>query len=263
MAFSPSDSAIRVTPEVEAHLETLVSADEIKSYLARVAVDQNLCTRDRFSPDVLIPVEPGTTAKRFAQTVEVVGVGKKIFEGDSELDVTRQVNDFLRTQFSQPATPQTEQPRGNDGRFVSAEEAQADLRLRIMRGETTIDQAVGEYLQAQGIPIEDLQATVQAKANQRVAQSWEAATEEFLKTAGQDWPGGPRNLALMSDVLTKMDCIDEPSVENLAAAYKWLKDNNRLVANEEVELQKRIESAKSPEELRAALGRGSSSLFGR
>jgi hypothetical protein len=47
----------------------------------------------------------------------------------------------------------------------------------------------------------------------------------------------------------------------LAAAYEYLKSNHMLVANEEVENHAKISSAKSFEEIRAALHSGGSGLF--
>jgi hypothetical protein len=263
MSFNPENSAIKVDAALEEKLKG-ASFEEIKAHLANAAVEQRLVVPDAYDASILLPVEQGTAPQKFAKAVIVNGV-KHIIEGNSELELEKAESAFYRKQFEQPPVTHSEQPCSDHGRSVSDEDAaaQADLRLRIMRGETTVDQAVGEYLQAKGIPLEDLKASVAEKQNQRLAQSWEQSVEEFLKSpAGQDWPGGQENLKRIGQVLESNNLTDaEDKVAALAQAYEYLKSTNRLVANEEVEMHTRIANAKTPEEIRAALGRGSSTLW--
>jgi hypothetical protein len=81
-------------------------------------------------------------------------------------------------------TQQTEQqPRGTDGRFTRADDpiAKVELDLKFKRGEISTAEyleqsgAIDSYLESQGIPLVDLQASVAEKQNQRIAQSWEQA----------------------------------------------------------------------------------------
>jgi hypothetical protein len=274
MAYTPENSAIRVTPEIEKHMQTLVSADEIKAYLAQVAVDQHLVERDRFSPDLLIPTEPGTAPRAFAKTVIVNGV-KHIIEGSTEAELLANETQFYRTQL-QPASTETQRDSAT-GRFVAKEDAdkatqeelvrKSDLELKFKRGEISaadyLDQsgAIETFLATNGIDLEALKTTSEEKAGQRLATTWESATAEFLKTS--DWPGGDGALAEIGRTIQSLGLEGSPSVESLQAAYADMKRRNAVPKNSETELHNRIASAKSPDELRQILGRGSSSLFGR
>ena len=59
MAYTPENSSIKNTPEVEEALKT-ASFEEIKAIMSRAAVDQGLVTPDRFDPNVLLPTELAT-----------------------------------------------------------------------------------------------------------------------------------------------------------------------------------------------------------
>jgi hypothetical protein len=119
-----------------------------------------------------------------------------------------------------------------------------------------------------GIDVESLREVSASKQGERMAQSWAEATEEFKNSsAGSDWPGGEANRAKLGEILVEMDATDHPNAENIARAYRYMQENNLLVANESVDQANRIANANSPSEINEALGYNervrSSSLFGR
>src|SRR5579862_7504743 len=79
-------------------------------------------------------------------------------------------------------------------------------------------------------------------------------------------------MKLLGDVLVQMNAAEQPSAENIARAYEYLRANNLLRLNEAAELERRIASATSSSELanilnineRAAIRQSqqSSGLFG-
>ncbi len=282
MSHTPEQSAIKVTPDVEAKLTTLVSSDEIRAYLAEVAVEQQLVTRDRFSPDILIPTEPGTAPRAFARVLNINGF-KHTVEAPSEIELERRVNALLRETFESGNTPGGAAPGrdANTGRFVSAEDRgkadearqaeivrQSELELKFKRGEfSTADYlsqsgAIEKHLADAGISVEDLRASVAEKQGERFTQSWSEATEAFLKSPeGASWPGGQENLKIAGRLLEENGLANSPSVETLGAVFEFMKSNNLVVANPEVEAQQRIADATDFESIRTA-ARGSSSMFG-
>jgi hypothetical protein len=273
--WSPEDSAIRMTPEIQKALET-ADVEQIKSIMADAAVAQGLATRDYYSPDVLLPTELANAApKKFAKVLTINGE-KHVLEGESEAALLAAEANLYRELFSQPAPAVTETPARDaaTGRFVERTDdntasdaaAKAELELQFKRGEITAAQyiqrsgAVTEYLQNEGID----PAALREVSGKRLADSWASATEEFLAGPGASWPGGDANKNTLGRILTEQNLIDaEDKVAALAAAYRYAKDNNLLVETPESVLVQKIGSARTAEELREALHGGrTSGLFG-
>jgi hypothetical protein len=282
MAHTPANSSIRITPEIEEALKT-ASFEEIKSIMSRASVEQGLVTPDRFDPNVLIPTEQATVPHphRFAKNVTVDGV-KHVIEGDSELDLTRKETEFYRQQMQQPTATRTEVTRDEQGRFTSPADqgrtdenvfAKAELELKFKRGEVSTSDyleqsgAMEQYLAKQGIPLEELRASVEEKQGERMVQSWQEATQAFLNSPeGRSWPGGQENLKKVGEIIEQQGWQDEADkVSVLTAAYRQMRENNLVASNPEIEMEKRIREARSPAEVRAAVSSlsGSSSLFSR
>jgi hypothetical protein len=162
------------------------------------------------------------------------------------------------------------QPRNERGQFVSADDiaAKVELELRFKRGDIDAatylaeSGAIDQYLASQGITLQDLKQN----ADKNYEANWEASTTTFL-SRHPEWVGGQENLQRMGETLSSLGLTDSPSVESLEAAYAELRSQNRIAENPEVraarDQDERIANARTPEELRAALGRGSASLFGR
>ena len=266
MSWTPADSGIKVTPEMEKALET-ASTEQIKEIFRDAAIKQHLVVPDIYNPQVLLPVEPGMQPRSFAKSVTVNGV-KHILEGATETELLQNETALYRRLFSEPASAGTEQPRDPaTGQFrATAEqnnnsatqvERDAELRARILRGDATNDDLVEHYLQSRGID----PAALQKITTQAYQENWNAAVQDFL--ASSDWPGSEANMRRLGDKLIEMGATDKPSVETLQRAYAELKKNNQLVENEEVAREKKIASARTPEELREALGYQGNMLWGR
>lgn len=275
MAFSPEDSAIKVNQSLEEQIFNAKTHYEVAEILRQAAVDQHLVKKDLYSPEILLPVDPVPgTPKAHAKTVTIAGK-THVFEAATEAEADAQLLAFFRQNFgNQPTEQPAERPRDSDtGRFVAARTddpvAAADLELKFKRGELSSQEyleqsgAIRTYLESQGVPIEELRASVEEKQDARVAKSWQDATAEFLNSSsGQDWPGGPQNLKTMQVVLQRMNAADNPSVDNLALAYEYMKQHDLVAENPELTIRAKISEARSPEELRSILHSGSS-VFGR
>lgn len=269
-----SPSSLKLTPELEEALKN-ASHEEMKSILANATVAQGLATRDIYDSSVLIPTNT-PQPRRFAESI-TVGSVKRIFEGDSEGEVKREINEYLRQQLTPTTESRTEVARDeNTGRFVSpTEKSRADentvnrieLELKFKRGDiSTADYleqsgAIEQHLESRGISIEDLKASVEEKNIQRFTHSWASATQDFLNSPeGSSWPGGQENMKTVSEIIQQMGAIDaEDKVAAIATAYKYMQQNGMVGENRELNAQTRIREAKTVEEIRAA----ASSLFGR
>jgi hypothetical protein len=185
--------------------------------------------------------------KVFTRT-ETINGREFIFEAESELELERTVNNALRVgmMVQQP----TEQPTvvvedpgaaraaAAEAATAAAEQAaaNAELELKFKRGEidvkTYLEQsgAVRDYLAQQGIPIDDLKASVEQTQSKTYEQSWADATEEFLNGPyGSDWPGGDQNREILGMKLVQLGLEDAPDkVQALAQAYAALKSSKTL-----------------------------------
>jgi len=168
--------------------------ETIKVLMAQRAVASGLVQRDAYDPTVLIPTDRAAAPQRFAKTLEVAGK-TLIFEGDSELQVERNIGDYFRAlaprepaETPKPAT----QLRDEQGQFLSAEDAaaKAELELRFKRGDIDTatylaeSGAVDAYLQSQGVSLDDLREV----STQKFTANWVSATQAFLERH-PDWQG--------------------------------------------------------------------------
>ena len=268
-----SPSSIRTTRKLEEQINACQSQAEVQELLRQAAIDQKLVRRD-WDPNILTPNDPGTAPRGYAKTVTVNGV-KHILESSDEAGLLAQENEIYR-QAMEPTvtTQQTEQPRDTaTGRFtaepVVTDDAKAALSLQFQLGQISASDyleqsgAVADYLEKQGIPLDELKAQVQEKQEARQVQSWEAATEEFLRSsAGSDWPGG-ENMNIAGRLIQENGLTDKPSAETLTAVWNHMKENGIAVENKEVTARERISSANSVEQIRELLRPNGSGLFGK
>jgi hypothetical protein len=271
MAFSPENSAIKMDTTLEEKIHAASSQYEIGEILREAAISQNLVFRDKYSPDLLLQVEQPATPRAYAKGVMINGQ-KHIVEGATEQEASEKLIEVYRQALAQsPAEKENTRQRDDDtGRFVAARTddpvVKAELDLQFRRGSISTEDylvqsgAIEKHLEAQGVSIEALQAATA----ERTMAGWQKATQEFLQSS--DWPGGVANMKLLGEVLVEMGAADMPNAENLRLAYQWLRDNNKLLPNQEIEAQKAIGTASTVEEVRAAAqasqGR-SSSMFNR
>lgn len=273
MAFTPEQSAIRLTPEQEDQVRNL-PFEEVKVYMAELALQQGLVVRDQVAPEVLIPTSLAENApQRLAKTVVVNGQ-KHFVEGATEVELARAENDLYRklVQESPQQTSRTEQPRDvTTGRFVERTDGlpvdREALDLQLQLGQISVADyiqrsgAVEEHLQQIGISADALKEV----SNQKFSQSWEQATQEFLNSpAGRGWPGGTANLERLGQVLIENGWVDSPSATTIARAFEYMQGHNLVAENPELQLHDQLASAKDFGELRDYLVQargGASGLF--
>jgi hypothetical protein len=112
-------------------------------------------------------------------------------------------------------------------------------QIELQTGQITVAQflektgAVGDYLASEGIDIAQLRDQAQQQETKNYEQSWAQAVEKFLAVdgPGADWPGG-KNQKLIETALVALGLSDQPSVESLAKAYDYLKQNGTLFPHE-------------------------------
>jgi hypothetical protein len=273
MSFSTADSAIRMTPALQEEINNALP-DQIKSILARAAIEQSLVTVDSYNPSILHATELSEHAPRkFGKVLTINGV-KYAIEGDSPEALATAETDLYQQIFEQGDNGQA---RDAQGRFVheqtpeekAAGELQAanraELELRFKRGDITAEQyleqsgAISTYLAEHGMN----QDALVAVSDLVYQNTWSQATEAFLASdAGNDWPGGQTNMELMGRILEENN-MTEPTVENLSAAFQYARENGLLVENPETAAHYAISEANSVEDIRTALNRPtqSSGLF--
>jgi hypothetical protein len=267
MSFSASDSRIRLSREQEEHVKTL-QPEEIKAYLVSVAEDQKLIFRDPFDRNCIHEIEGATPvqpSQGFLRRVTIDG-RETLVEAESELELERRVGDVLRAAVGareeSTTTAATAPTATEETPLEVAQRVELDLRFR--RGEISVSQyveqsgAVKQYLENQGIPLDDLRSAIQEKNNTRFEQSWADATEEFLNGPyGSDWPGGNQNREILGMKLVQLGLEDAPDkVQALAQAYAAMKSENRVAENKELTMHTKISEANSPSELRELLSQG-------
>lgn len=249
-----------LSPELREKLET-ASPEEMKKMFADELIRIGAARRDIYNPDILIPVQQ-PTPKRFAEAVTVNGQ-KVIVEGEDELAVAKKANELYR-QAAGSEPQQTEQPRHpNMGRFSAtpavSDEDKAYYDMQVRTGLISAAQylektnAVGEYLQRQGVSVESLKEV----SDQRFTQSWASATEQF-KARHPDYVGGDGNLQEFGRTLQDLNLIDNPSVESLETAFADMVRRNAYYENPELnavqEIHQKISEAQTYQELTQALG---------
>jgi hypothetical protein len=267
MPQGPNDSPIKVTPEMEAALAECFSAEDIKKVFRDAMLEQNLVEADPFDPSMLHPREEAAPATRFGAKITINGK-THVAEGSSQAEADAKIAEIIRA-ATHPTT------RDDQGRFTADQGrrdeaaakaaadgavAAAELELKFKRGEiTTADYleqsgAMEQFFAKKGINLSDVEESAQKAAGERITQSWQEATTEFLNSAGgSDWPGGEENKAQLSKILVEMNATEYPNAENLRRAYAYMKENNMVKANPELERDRLIREATTPEEIAAAL----------
>jgi hypothetical protein len=256
MAFSPENSAIKLTPAQEKEVSQMLP-DAMTEYFRNLAVEQGLGQRDHFNPDILIPMDHAQPT-RFAKAV-TIGGQKHILEANSEAELDTAEVALYRSLFGSEAATQ---PRDSQGRFMPAEDAahDAELKLRLTRGEIDITQFMAESREAtrylDGYAREHLGIDPAKVRDQKFVRDWEGAVKTWLETDGADYQGGEANKKVLTDILAENNLQDaEDKIGALNAAYQFAKENGLLVDNPELKAHRDIASANDPESLRAAAAR--------
>jgi hypothetical protein len=259
MSFTPENSAIRVDAALE---EKLLGAthEEIKELLKDSAVNQRLAVRE-WDSSILTPTTlAGTAPKQVGKVVVLNGVKHSLI-ADDEAGLLAAENALYRQTMQPTATVEPAvQPRNERGQFVTAEDAanKAELELQFKRGDISASDylqrsgAISDFLEQQGVPLENLKEAVAEKQSERFTQSWAQATEEFLHSPeGSDWIGGEANKNILGTLITENALIDQPSAATLAKIWNHMKENNLAVENADTTYQRELSEARSAEEINA------------
>jgi hypothetical protein len=268
MSWTPADSAVKVTPELEEKIANS-SPEMLRVLLSDAIVDQGLAQKDFYDPQILIPTGI-PVPKKFAVTVELP-TGKRFVEGDTEAEAQRLAVEAYREAASQrqeiEQPVQSQQPRDYAGRFVTPQAPvdRSELDAKFRRGqidaETYLEQsgALDRWLDSRGISVTDLQEA----ANRSYTQSWADGTNSFLHSH-PDYPGGVENMRLMGEEIQALGLADaSDKAAALARVFEKLKSENRLVANPEMERQREFESRVSQANSHESLRRAAHELYGR
>lgn len=255
-AFSPKDSAIKLTREQEEKVKTMFTA-ELGEYFRGLAVEQKLVRRDN-DPSILHAIEQPAQSERVSRQISLNGQSFTL-EGDSEEELQAAEQNLLQNVFSKTQEDE-QQPRDAQGRFARTDDAamqaanDADLRAKLVLGEITPEefltksQYMADYLK------ENYGLDRNAIEGQKYERSWAEATQSFLQRH-PDWMGGSENQACMAKLLEENnlgDGIDGDKVAALEAAYEFAKENNLLVATPAVTAHRQISKSTSIEEIREA-----------
>jgi hypothetical protein len=260
MSFTPDNAAIRTTPEMEAHLKTLVSAGEIEAYLHAEAEKQGLVQKDACNPSVLIPTALANNAPRKLAKVITINGTKHIIEGADEAEVAANEAALYRHIFAPKNTTQQDQQREANGRFTSPADKQAQEAEAVRLAKVEQDYRAGilstdDYLLQSGAI--DRALTARQQQEQSYAQSWAQSVEQFL--ASSDWPGGKENMKILGQILAENNLTDaEDKVAALQTAYKHAVENKLLVKTSEQQrleseaaLREKLKNVNDPAQLRA------------
>ncbi len=271
MSFSPEQSAIKMTPELEAKIAAAPDAQAIKTLMHDAAIAQNLVAKDPYDRDgkdwfgytpVQQPIPQGEVR------VVIVNGQKHILEGASQDELQHKELELMRSIFNKPAD--NSQQRDSQGRFISAEARAAQAVLDAAAGDAaardaariaaaSVDPAadaesaiVRRSLENQGISVEELKAFSDEKKSERYASTWQAAGEQFQKEH-PDWAGGDNFDVMLNIIQANPDLMDKPTADTLAHVWEYMQANNLVVENAEDVEARELSEAKTPEDLAAVL----------
>ena len=216
--------------------------ETIKAALLAEAAKQQTAAEDAAAvtaeAEAKAAAEKAEAAKHAAEIqtytrVETIGGREVNFEASNELELERMVNNAYKVAYAlQPGTEEPEvsqvDPAAAQKAAEEKAEAQSELELKFKRGEVTAAEYIKQsgimesYLADQGISIDAMKGAIEKTQNSQYEESWAQATTEFLKHS--DWPGGDRNLALISDKLIVLGLADaKDKVAALAQAWNSMK----------------------------------------
>ena len=266
MSHSPSDSAIKVTAEMEVAIAAAQTSDEVTAIFREAMLDQDLVRKDRFNPDVFYEQ---SRAHGLVKTVVIAGK-THILEGDNETQLLQKEADIWRAAQGAPAAAVVtaqQQARDAAGKFVptpvrtpaqvesddAAEAvAQADLQMRFRTGSISTDEylsqsgAIERHLAAQGIDVDALQDV----SNKAFASRWEAGTEVFKKRHPEfEILRSEENRDVLGNIIAENGWIDRDPAEALEAAYAIAVEKKSLVETPLVGYEKEIAAAKNTTEI--------------
>jgi hypothetical protein len=259
MSISTDESRVlpevAMTDELAAAIQAAISTADVKSLLVAEA-EKQLATKTQLDSDQAAATQAAADkiaadqaeadavakANQIFSRTEIIGGREFHFEASTEGELDRQVLNAFKVAYNvqQPETRAEVVDPNAAAQAAEAETlAKVELERKFKLGEISaadyIQQsgAVNEYLSKQGISIDSLKAVVE---NNRVAatqQSWAEASEIFRNSpAGESWPGGEKNRALLGDKLAALGLVDaEDKVAALSQAYAAMKQTGAYFVN--------------------------------
>ena len=252
--MSEQMKTVTVNPELTAAVAAALDPADIRAAVIREAEKQNgaadeaavvkKAADDKTAADAAIAAAAAAASSAAFSRTESIGGKEFLFEASSELELERIVNNAFKVAYAVQQTDDTSVVAVDPAIAQAAAEKAAtdratalvELELKFKRGEISaadyIEQsgAVSEYLEKQGISVESLRESVDQTRSRSFEQSWAEATEIFKNSpAGQDWPGGQKNLEIIGMKLSSMNLVDaEDKVAALAQAYAAMKASGTL-----------------------------------
>lgn len=234
--------AAAVTPE---DLRAAILAEAEKQSGEKIAADA--AAAEKAVADKAIADKAAADAAAAASAVsgytrtEVIGGREFTFEAASELELERMVANAYRVAYAvQPKeTVQTPDPAAeaaaaaNAAKLAEAEAiARVELEQKFRAGTISASEyikqsgAVKEYLASEGLSVDALKDTVTRNENSKEVQSWAEAAEKFKNSpAGEDWPGGEKNQAVIGNIISAnpelLNAVDK--VAAMTQAYAEMK----------------------------------------
>jgi len=243
-----NDTFMKSDKNLDADVNKAQTPDEIREMLYR-AVERSQIgfSRDPVSGRFTSTGDPATAASAaephtYTRSVMIGGQTFDFTANDPEtlevqINAAREVYAHLENAQSDAVDEPTaaEIEAAHQRKLFNDMQAQSEFQ----RGEISVKEylertgAVGDYLESQGIDIDQLRENTQAHEAQVYEQSWAQAVQKFLSVdgPGADWPGG-KNQKLIETALIALGLSDQPSVESLAKAYDYLKQNGTLFPHE-------------------------------
>lgn len=292
MSFTPENSAWSdLTPAQEAEVAKM-DPEQMKTFFRELAVQSGNFKRDVYSPDVLLATPQYARDVRLKKTVIVDGKHYEI-TADSEANLVVAETELYKQVFAareqQQVTEPVEQPRDENDRFRERSEeeqrtldaaTESDLKLRMARGELSIADYLRQSPAAQEVFDERLREVGidrQAIAEQQYAREWQESVRRWLQesTIGQRWEGGEANKQRILELLeanpelANVNTVEE-KMASLDTLANYMRENNLIQPNPEIEAHRKIATTASFEEIKSAARKVSgipeqseSSWFGR
>jgi len=267
MSETPATTPVVLNPEITKAIQDATNPADIRAAIIAEAAKRRDAAADTAAADAAAAAKTAEDAAKVAADAEAAKVaaaaapaaegfirtetigGKELtFSAGSELELERMVNNAFKVAYAlqDPGASAPDPAREAAAAAAAAQAevdraaAKADLELKFKRGDISaqdyIEQsgAIKDYLEKQGIPLDELRESVEKNRSRGFEQSWEEATQEFLKGPGsQDWPGGEANREIIGMKIAALGLVDaEDKVAALAQAWASMKSTGAYVRTE-------------------------------
>lgn len=252
----PTLSTVTVNPDLEKAVQAAMDPASIRAAVLAEAEKQGLKVAEDAAADTARNAQAAADAAAANQgkpftRVENIGGRDFEFEAASESELDQMVLNAFRVAYAvredslTPAAPAAvvdtvAQEAAAAQAATERAAAQVELELKFKRGEVSTAEyleqsgAVRDYLEKQGTSLEALKEVIESNRDSKTVQSWQEATEQFLKSAvGADWPGGAQNLSIIGLKIAQLGLVEaEDKVAALAQAYNAMKQEKLVFPGE-------------------------------